>query len=94
MEKVLMEAGQNPLNQDTCQKLARSFSRSAGRAGKPVVKWRQIQSWFQDKQQELGAKVPSLAIVPKESIDLPNALDSNNQPEGSFERPKGTLFTC
>ncbi|KAF8393433.1 hypothetical protein HHK36_021677 [Tetracentron sinense] len=92
MEKLRNEAGEESLNHKFCQKLARSFNCSSGRAGKPIVQWKQIQSWFQNKQQDCPAKITASPIAPKELVVLPDASVSNNAPE-SYEIPEGALLT-
>ncbi|KAL7595836.1 protein SAWADEE HOMEODOMAIN HOMOLOG 1 [Lactuca sativa] len=56
MEKVIKESGENPLNPDVFKILARRFNRSSGRAGKPILKWTDVQNWFIEKQQCLMSK--------------------------------------
>ncbi|KAI9097776.1 hypothetical protein K1719_025547 [Acacia pycnantha] len=52
MEKVLEESGEESLGKEFCLRLTKSFNRSSGRAGKPVIKWTEIQSWFQTRLTE------------------------------------------
>nr|GEW52101.1 protein SAWADEE homeodomain homolog 1-like [Tanacetum cinerariifolium] len=59
MEKVLKDSGEN-LDRKTFKYLAKGFNRSAGRAGKPFIKWTDVQSWFQDTQEGLLSKDTSL----------------------------------
>ncbi|XP_014500340.1 protein SAWADEE HOMEODOMAIN HOMOLOG 2 isoform X1 [Vigna radiata var. radiata] len=47
------------------QKLAGSFNRSTGRAGKPVIKWTEIEGWFQARLQDLPQVPNSELMVPK-----------------------------
>ncbi|KAM7275483.1 hypothetical protein ACFE04_017349 [Oxalis oulophora] len=67
MEKQLKESEGEPLNKEIFQKFARSFSYSAGRAGKPAVKWTDVKIWFLSHQQDvsLSAKVGSSTSVSK-----------------------------
>ncbi|KAI4316086.1 hypothetical protein L6164_024102 [Bauhinia variegata] len=51
MEKVLRDSGEQSLNREFCQRMATGFNRSSGRAGKPVIKWIEIQNWFQNRLQ-------------------------------------------
>ncbi|KAL5074087.1 hypothetical protein RYX36_013071 [Vicia faba] len=52
MEKVLRETKGQTLTQDFYQKLTKSFNYSSGRAGKPLLKWTEMESWFQTRLQE------------------------------------------
>ncbi|KAI4337517.1 hypothetical protein L6164_015923 [Bauhinia variegata] len=52
MEKVLRDSGEQSLNWEFCQKMAASFNRSSGRAGKPIIKWIEIKNWFQYRLQD------------------------------------------
>ncbi|KAK7260724.1 hypothetical protein RIF29_27000 [Crotalaria pallida] len=51
MEKYLEESGNLAMGREFCQNIAHGFNRSSGRAGKPVIKWTEIQSWFQTRLQ-------------------------------------------
>lgn len=64
MEKLLNESEEPLLNREFCQKIAQKFNRSAGRAGKPIVKWTEVHSWFQNQQN--GAIKASPLRMPKE----------------------------
>lgn len=55
MERVLKKSGGH-LSEVIFKNLSRGFNRSAGRAGKPVVKWTEVQSWFLDRQQGIMSK--------------------------------------
>ncbi|XP_076915069.1 protein SAWADEE HOMEODOMAIN HOMOLOG 1-like [Bidens hawaiensis] len=55
MERVLKELGQVP-NSEVIKKMTGGFNRSAGRAGKPVLKWPEVQNWLLVKHQELVSK--------------------------------------
>nr|XP_043636644.1 protein SAWADEE HOMEODOMAIN HOMOLOG 1-like [Erigeron canadensis] len=55
MERVLKES-RGRLSEDVFKNLARGFNRSAGRAGKPLLKWTEVQSWFLDRQQRHVSK--------------------------------------
>ncbi|KAI6679997.1 hypothetical protein NL676_033878 [Syzygium grande] len=52
LEKLLEKSGEEICSKEFCQKIAISFNRSAGRAGKPLIKWVEVQSWFEKRQQE------------------------------------------
>ncbi|XP_061345050.1 protein SAWADEE HOMEODOMAIN HOMOLOG 1-like [Gastrolobium bilobum] len=53
MEKLLTESKERSFGQEFYQNLAKNFNRSSGRAGKPVIKWTEIHSWFQTRLQDL-----------------------------------------
>lgn len=59
MEKSFAESGEEVLEKECCQKIARSFNSSSGRAGKPIVKWTEVQSWFENRLQEGPPRVAS-----------------------------------
>ncbi|XP_024032258.1 protein SAWADEE HOMEODOMAIN HOMOLOG 1-like, partial [Morus notabilis] len=52
MGKLLNELGEEALNKEFCQNIAKSFTRSSGRAGKPIVKWTEVHSWFQSRKED------------------------------------------
>ncbi|KAK1370119.1 SAWADEE domain-containing protein [Heracleum sosnowskyi] len=56
MEKSLNETGDKCLNVEFFKKLARSFNSASGRAGKPKLKWSEVQSWYQNRQLESASK--------------------------------------
>ncbi|XP_077218060.1 uncharacterized protein LOC143852494 isoform X8 [Tasmannia lanceolata] len=96
MEKLFQKAEDQYLNQNFCQKLTKKFndvdrhvSLDSGRAGKTALQWKQVQSWFQCKQQPGMAKLTSSPIVSKETVFLPDASLSNNAPESSSDISKG-----
>ncbi|XP_043706078.1 protein SAWADEE HOMEODOMAIN HOMOLOG 1 [Telopea speciosissima] len=88
MEDLLKEKGEETLKQNSCCKLARSFNCSAGRVGKTPVTWKQIQSWLQNKQQDLTAKTTSSPIASNEPVAPPQVPVSNDLLESSSEIPK------
>ncbi|KAH9611163.1 hypothetical protein KSS87_016362 [Heliosperma pusillum] len=51
LERLYAEYGELSVNRDFCLKIAKSINRSAGRAGKPIIKWAELQSWFQNRLQ-------------------------------------------
>ncbi|XP_065619511.1 protein SAWADEE HOMEODOMAIN HOMOLOG 1 isoform X2 [Quercus suber] len=75
MEKLLKESGEQLLNQEICQRIAKSFNRSSGRAGKPIVKWNEVYSWFQNQQQNESAASKNVPVLPKASPS--NGRDEN-----------------
>ncbi|XP_076961090.1 protein SAWADEE HOMEODOMAIN HOMOLOG 2-like [Bidens hawaiensis] len=61
MDRVLKQSEQIP-NLEVIKKLTTGFNRSAGRAGKPLLKWTEVQSWFLDRQKCLMPKDTSLTV--------------------------------
>ncbi|TQD91148.1 hypothetical protein C1H46_023267 [Malus baccata] len=52
IDKLMRELGEQVLEREFCQSTAKSFNRSAARAGKPIVKWTELQSWFENRVKE------------------------------------------
>lgn len=52
LEMLLEKSGEEKCSKEFCRKITISFNRSAGRAGKPLIKWMEVQSWFEKRQQE------------------------------------------
>ncbi|KAI3792010.1 hypothetical protein L2E82_05879 [Cichorium intybus] len=77
MEKVLKESGKNPLNPDVFKILARGFNRSAGRAGQPILKWTDVQSWFIERQQNFTSKNTDPNKLP--AVQEASTLKNNNE---------------
>ncbi|TYH66034.1 hypothetical protein E1A91_D06G088000v1 [Gossypium mustelinum] len=77
MEKLFMESRELLQSKEFCQKLARNFSSSSGRAGKPIVKWNEVQNWFTTRQQESEVKVPSVTNTYKDESGLPQTCFLN-----------------
>ncbi|XP_062164774.1 protein SAWADEE HOMEODOMAIN HOMOLOG 1-like isoform X3 [Alnus glutinosa] len=77
MEKLLKESGEQLLNREFCQKIAQSFNRSSGRAGKPIVKWTEVHSWFQNQQQDAQDASKNMHVLPKACP--PNRMDGLSQ---------------
>ncbi|XP_054788371.1 protein SAWADEE HOMEODOMAIN HOMOLOG 1-like isoform X2 [Prosopis cineraria] len=82
MEKLLKDSGEESLGKEFCQRLTKSFNRSSGRAGKPVIKWTEIQSWFQ-------TRLPEPPEVPKNKLTHTNGLVSK---EGIIRDPSELEF--
>ncbi|KAI3455481.1 hypothetical protein Pfo_012144 [Paulownia fortunei] len=62
MEHLFKGMRETSISQEFCQELSAKFSSSTHRSEKSPIKWEQVQSWFQDKQRNLVAKViPSSA---------------------------------
>ncbi|KAM0045854.1 putative chromatin remodeling & transcriptional activation CHROMO-DOMAIN family [Helianthus debilis subsp. tardiflorus] len=74
MERVLKESGQLP-NSEVIKKLTGGFNRSASRAGKPALKWTEVQDWFLVRQQDLMSKGTS-PIVPNNFNNFPPAQEA------------------
>ncbi|XP_075640085.1 protein SAWADEE HOMEODOMAIN HOMOLOG 2-like isoform X2 [Castanea sativa] len=75
MEKLLKESGEQLLNREICQRIAKSFNRSSGRAGKPIVKWNEVHSWFQNQQQNVPEASKNVPMLTKASPS--NGTDEN-----------------
>ncbi|KAK8581958.1 hypothetical protein V6N12_072158 [Hibiscus sabdariffa] len=83
MEKLSVESRELLQCKEFCQKIARSFSISSARAGKPNVKWTEVQSWFASRQKENTSKVPSFTDTPKNQSPIPETSPSNNEHQSS-----------
>ncbi|KAK4423895.1 protein SAWADEE HOMEODOMAIN1 [Sesamum alatum] len=98
MEQLLNEFKEQSLEDEFCKKLARGFNRSSGRAGKPVVKWTEIQSWFEKNQQQALFKETSVDVAKKspiapDALILSKATGNSRMPEGEKgEDPSGLEF--
>lgn len=88
MEKLLQESREELLNKDFCQKLTKSFNRSSSRAGKPVLKWMELRSWFQSRLLDCPPKVTSSPNASGKLSTLPEVCPSNKAYE-SPQMPKG-----
>ncbi|XP_060169402.1 protein SAWADEE HOMEODOMAIN HOMOLOG 2-like isoform X1 [Lycium barbarum] len=87
MENMLNESREQVCDPEICKKLAKMFTRSKGRAGKPVVKWTEVQAWFQnrlaccpskDNSAEANQKLPDIT----EGSTLNKANESSHIPKG------------
>ncbi|KAJ0090905.1 hypothetical protein Patl1_12948 [Pistacia atlantica] len=85
MEKLLVESKEELLSKEFCQKVAKSFNISAGRAGKPIIKWTLVHSWFKSRQQDNPSKIASSANVPKNLSVVPEACPPTKERESSQE---------
>ncbi|KAE8682651.1 Chromo domain-containing protein T09A5.8 [Hibiscus syriacus] len=83
MEKLSVESRELLQSKEFCQKIARSFSSSSARAGKPIVKWTEVQSWFGSRQQESTSKVPSFTDTSENQSSIPETCPLNNGPQNS-----------
>ncbi|KAI3687750.1 hypothetical protein L1987_81452 [Smallanthus sonchifolius] len=86
MERILKESGQLP-NSEVIKKLTRGFNRSAGRAGKPVLKWTEVQNRFLVKLQDLISKDTSLTVPnnfppAQEACALENINETSDMSKG------------
>ncbi|KAH7859304.1 hypothetical protein Vadar_034343 [Vaccinium darrowii] len=72
MERLFKDVGEKSLSQEFCQELVDNFSQSKYRAEKPAIKWEQVQSWFQDKQKQIAAKVSTLPVVAPKEFNSPS----------------------
>ncbi|KAL2544825.1 Protein SAWADEE HOMEODOMAIN-like protein 1 [Forsythia ovata] len=88
MEHLLKEYKEQYLDDEFYKKLARVFSRSNGRAGKPAVKWTEVQIWFQNKQQNCLTKETS-SNAPKKSPAVSDVC-TFNEVSGHPQAPKVT----
>nr|XP_017227563.1 PREDICTED: protein SAWADEE HOMEODOMAIN HOMOLOG 1-like isoform X2 [Daucus carota subsp. sativus] len=85
MEKLLKESGEEAADIAFCKKLTRSFNSSTGRAGKPALKWTEVQSWFQNPQVSLTSKEDSVDGSDKSN---PDPVPSD-KPDGSTPTSEG-----
>ncbi|KAB2024730.1 hypothetical protein ES319_D06G106100v1 [Gossypium barbadense] len=81
MEKFLMKSRELLLSKEFCKKMARNFSSSAGRAGKPIIKWTEVQSWFLARLQESASKVPSLTDTSKTESRISETCPLDDGPQ-------------
>ncbi|KAK6782457.1 hypothetical protein RDI58_020253 [Solanum bulbocastanum] len=87
MENELKQSGEQDFDQHFCKKLAGVFSHSKGRAGKPIVKWTEVQTWLQNRQKSCLSKYNSANAnrkLPDVTEDC--ALKEENQ---IFHMPEG-----
>ncbi|GFY96936.1 shaker pollen inward K+ channel [Actinidia rufa] len=73
MERLHKESGEQSQDDEFFKRLARSFNRSKGRVGKPAVKWTEVQSWFQDRQQSNPLEDASLLNPSEKWTVVPEA---------------------
>ncbi|XP_039033391.1 protein SAWADEE HOMEODOMAIN HOMOLOG 1-like [Hibiscus syriacus] len=79
MEKLFVGSRELLQSKEFCQKIARSFSSSSARAGKPIVKWTEVQNWFIARQQESTLKVPSVTDGSKAESGIPQTYPLNDR---------------
>ncbi|KAL2516860.1 Protein SAWADEE HOMEODOMAIN1 [Abeliophyllum distichum] len=96
MEHLYIESEEQSLNEEFYKKLARLFNRSSGRAGKPVVKWTEVESWFGDRQR-LGPSRETSVVAPKnfpvvpDACTLSKATENPQMPEGEKDQDLSRL---
>lgn len=83
MEKLLKESGEQLLKRESCQRIAKGFNRSSGRAGKPIVKWTEVHSWFQNWQQNVGLFKCNPTSISKEDLEPQPQTNGHFQLEAS-----------
>ncbi|KAF3659857.1 hypothetical protein FXO37_13765 [Capsicum annuum] len=90
MENLLNESREQVCDAEICKKLAKMFTRSKGRAGKPIVKWTEVQAWFQnrlacdlskDNSAEANQKLPDIT----EGCSLNKANESSHIPKEMYK---------
>ncbi|KAL3361213.1 hypothetical protein AABB24_014219 [Solanum stoloniferum] len=87
MENELKQSGEQDFDQHVCKKLAGVFSHSKGRAGKPSVKWTEVQTWLQNRQKCRLSKYNSAESNRKlPDVTEECALKEENQ---RFHMPEG-----
>ncbi|XP_051119217.1 protein SAWADEE HOMEODOMAIN HOMOLOG 1-like [Andrographis paniculata] len=86
MEQMLNESKVRLLDVDFYKELARRFNRSSSRAGKPRLKWTEIQSWFQTNQQSCSSRGPLFDAAEKSHL-APGAL-SQKETTGNPKMPE------
>ncbi|KAF5726860.1 protein SAWADEE HOMEODOMAIN 1 [Tripterygium wilfordii] len=86
MENIYKDIGENTPNPEICQGIANSFNFSADRTWKPAIRWQEVQSWFQDKQNETGAKQKDSTMALRVFVDRSHAKISGYIPESSLKR--------
>ncbi|KAL8503231.1 hypothetical protein ACS0TY_022105 [Phlomoides rotata] len=93
MEHLLNESEEKSLGKVFFKNLANDFNRSINRAGKPCLKWSEIQSWFEKNQQKCHFKETSFDAVKKlpESFTQYIATEILKMPEGEKCREASTL---
>ncbi|CAI0409567.1 unnamed protein product [Linum tenue] len=90
MEKLLDDSVQ-PLNTKFFKNLARGFNQSSGRAGKPVVKWTEVESWFRKRQQGITPPLCSETGASKDGSMLPGPSPANES-NGTSKKDTGAPF--
>ncbi|KAI3716694.1 hypothetical protein L1987_67748 [Smallanthus sonchifolius] len=86
MDRILNESGQLP-SSEVIKKLTSGFNRSTGRAGKPILKWTDVQNWFLDRQKGHMSKdtpltVPNYFPPAQEACALKNLNETSDMSKG------------
>ncbi|XP_057478916.1 protein SAWADEE HOMEODOMAIN HOMOLOG 1-like [Actinidia eriantha] len=81
MEKLFTESREQSLEQEFCIRLAKRINCSRRHAGKPAVKWNEVQSWFQERHQSHPLKDADLPNTLKDSLVVPEAIPLNKTHE-------------
>lgn len=86
MENLFNEVGERALNKEVCQSIAKRFSGSSGRAGKPIVKWTEVQSWFESRKEDsakASKNVPEIsgASRPIKAVESSETLKDEKIPD-------------
>ncbi|XP_039044238.1 protein SAWADEE HOMEODOMAIN HOMOLOG 1-like [Hibiscus syriacus] len=81
LEKLLTEPRDVLQTKEFCRKIARNFSSSAYRTGKPSIKWIEVRSWFLARQKESTSKVRSLAGTSKTEYRIAETCSLDNGPQ-------------
>ncbi|CAN1161832.1 Protein SAWADEE HOMEODOMAIN HOMOLOG 2 [Linum perenne] len=89
MDRLLDDSVQ-PLNTELFKKLARGFNQSSGRAGKPAVRWTEVESWFQSRQQGLVPQLCSATDTSKDGSTSPRAGPAN-EPQDTIQKATGNI---
>ncbi|XP_074286979.1 protein SAWADEE HOMEODOMAIN HOMOLOG 1-like [Silene latifolia] len=94
LENLYAEYGELSVNRDFCLKITKSINRSSGRAGKPIVKWAEVQSWFEDRLQShpINAALPSKnekEIIPSPDVSNFAACPDVSDPKKTNESDQG-----
>ncbi|KAK3133148.1 hypothetical protein QOZ80_6AG0532980 [Eleusine coracana subsp. coracana] len=76
MEKLAADEKEQVLNENFCEKLAKEFNHSAGRAGSRALQAAQVQGWFLDKFPQATTKPACLPTASEEKVSEENALTS------------------
>ncbi|KAL3633484.1 hypothetical protein CASFOL_022246 [Castilleja foliolosa] len=81
MERLFDESKEQSPEVDFYKNLARSFNYSNNRAGKPILKWTEVQSWFQKKRKNVPMKETSSDsnIIQNEATENPKSPENGEK---------------
>ncbi|KAL6578493.1 hypothetical protein OROMI_008709 [Orobanche minor] len=68
MEQLFHDCKEQSLGENFFKKLAKRFSYSNNRAGKPILKWTEVRSWFQKKRKNSLLKETSFDSATENQI--------------------------